>query len=264
MLRYFSSLLIVLTLASLSAFPAFSEDEGWIELFNGKDLDGWTPKITGYDLGDNYANTFRVEDGAITVGYDGYEGDFNERFGHLIYKTPYSKYRLKVEYKFFGEQAPGGPEWAIRNSGIMIHGQKPETMTKDQDFPVSVEVQLLGGNGTDPRTTCNMCSPGTHVVMNGKLERRHCINSTSKTYPGDDWVTVEVEVHGDGIVKHIIDGETVLEYEQPQYDLRDKNVKGTDLVKDEDNPLISGGYISLQSESHPCAFRKVSLLPLED
>lgn len=260
-MRKIACLLTVLALCV--ALPASAEEEEWIELFNGKDLQGWTPKIRGYDLGDNFGNTFRVEDGAITVGYEAYD-TFDERFGHIFYETPFSHYRLKVEYRFYGDQVEGGPGWAFRNSGIMLHCQPPETMTKDQDFPVSIELQLLGGNGTDDRTTCNLCTPGTHVVMDDKLQRRHCINSTSKTYHGDDWVTIEVEVHGDGTIKHIIDGEPVLVYEQPQYDTRDKNVKGTELVKDDDNLLISSGYISLQSESHPVAFRKVSLLPLKE
>jgi hypothetical protein len=255
--------LMMAALAVAVAVPALAEEGEWIELFNGKDLQGWTPKIRGYELGENFANTFRVEEGAITVGYEGYD-TFDERFGHIFYETPFSHYRLKVEYRFFGEQVEGGPGWAFRNSGVMLHCQPPETMTKDQDFPVSIELQLLGGNGTEDRTTCNLCTPGTHVVMDDKLQRRHCINSTSKTYHGDDWVTIEVEVHGDGTIRHIIDGEPVLVYEQPQLDTRDKNVKGTELVKDEDDLLISSGYISLQSESHPVAFRKVSLLPLKE
>ncbi len=48
------------------------KDGEWIQLFNGKDLTGWTPKIAGYEAGVNFANTFRVEDGMIRVRYDGY------------------------------------------------------------------------------------------------------------------------------------------------------------------------------------------------
>jgi Domain of Unknown Function (DUF1080) len=44
----------------------------WISLFNGKDLAGWTPKIKGYQLGDNFGDTFRVEDGVMKVSYDQY------------------------------------------------------------------------------------------------------------------------------------------------------------------------------------------------
>ncbi|MCA9270403.1 MAG: DUF1080 domain-containing protein, partial [Planctomycetales bacterium] len=167
----------------------------WLQLFNGKDLTGWKVKITGYPLGENFGDTFRVKDGAIQVGYEKYD-DFGGRFGHLFYETPFSNYIIRVEYRFTGEQCAGGPGWAFRNSGIMVHGQTPESMTKDQDFPVSIEVQLLGGKGEGERTTANLCTPGTHVVMDGKLVKRHCTNSASKTYHGDQWVTVEVEVRG--------------------------------------------------------------------
>jgi len=236
-----------------------SAEKGWIALFNGKDLDGWTPKIKGYDLGENYGNTFRVEDGVLKVSYDKYD-TFDNRFGHLFYKQPFSSYRLRVEYRFVGDQCPGGPGWAIRNSGAMIHGQPPETMRKDQDFPVSIEVQFLGGNGKDKRPTANVCSPGTHIVMDGQLVTKHCNDSTSPTFHGDQWVTVEVEAHGNGTIKHFVNGQLVLQYEKPQYD--DKDPDGRKFIKDGD-PMIHGGSISLQSESHPIEFRKVEILPLE-
>lgn len=239
--------------------PVHAEEGTWIQLFNGKDLEGWTPKIKGYPLGENFGNTFRVEDGAITVGYEAYDV-FNKRYGHLFYKTPYSKYRLRVEYRFIGEQANGGEGWALRNSGMMLHCQDPATMEVDQDFPVSIETQLLGGDGTADRTTCNVCTPGTNIVMNEKLERTHCINSTSKTFHGDQWVTAEVEVNGSGTIKQFINGELVLEFEQSQLDPRDKDAKK--LIKGEDL-LLSSGYISLQSESHPIQFRKVELMELK-
>ncbi len=227
----------------------------WTPLFNGKDLTGWLPKITGYELNDNFGETFRVEDGLLKVVYDKYD-KFDRRFGHLIYQQPFSDYVLRVEYRFVGEQVPGGPGWAVRNSGIMIHGQSPETIRKDQDFPVSVEVQLLGGTGTGKRPTANVCTPGTNIVLDGKLTRRHCTSSKSKTYHGDQWVTVEVEVHHSELVKHIVEGETVLQYTQPQLDPRDPD--GKRLIKD-DKLLLEGGYISLQSESHPVEFRKVEI-----
>ena len=177
-----------------------SESDQWIPLFNGKDLDGWKVKIKGYELGDNYGNTFRVENGVLKVSYDRY-AKFDQKFGHLFYKTPFSHYKLRVEYRFVGDQCPGGPSWAYKNSGVMIHGQTPESMRKDQDFPVSIEVQFLGGNGRDKRPTANVCSPGTHIVMGGKLITQHCNNSTSKTYHGDEWVAVEVDVHGNGKIR---------------------------------------------------------------
>lgn len=236
-------------------------DQGkWIALFNGKDLTGWTPKIRYHEAGDNFADTFRVEDGLLKVRYDGYES-FGEKFGHLFYDQPFSHYRLRVEYRFVGEQCPGGPGWAFRNNGLMLHGESPETMTKDQDFPTSIEVQLLGGDGTKPRTTSNLCTPGTNVVMDGKLITVHCTSSTSQTYHGDQWVMAEVEVRGNEVIRHILDGEVVLEYNQPQLDMRVPHSRV--LAERNGSNLLSSGTISIQAESHPCDFRKIELMVLD-
>jgi hypothetical protein len=232
----------------------------WIPLFNGKNLDDWTVKIRGYDADDNFGNTFRVEDGLLKVGYDQYD-EFAEKFGHLFYKDAFSHYIIRVEYRFTGEQSKGGPGWAFRNSGIMVHGQTPESMSKDQRFPVSIEVQLLGGKGSGKRTTANLCTPGTHVVMNDQLFKPHCTNSSSKTYDGDQWVTVEVEVRGNEIIKHIIDGKTVLSYTKPQLD--DQDADAQKLIEKGAPIMLEKGTISLQSESHPIEFRKVELLKLD-
>lgn len=232
----------------------------WIKLFNGKDLKGWNVKIKDHPVNDNWGNTFRVENGAIKVSYDQYNGQFKEQFGHLFYKKKFSAYLLVVEYRFTGDQIKDGPGWAFRNSGLMLHGQSPESMTLDQDFPISLEAQLLGGNGKDERSTNNLCTPGTNVVMDGKLFTPHCVNSTSKTYHGDRWVRAEVLVLKDSIIKHVVEGDTVIVYEKPQYDERDKWVKQAGLKGGE---LIKEGTISLQSESHPVEFRKVELFNLD-
>jgi len=235
-------------------------DEEWISLFNGRDLDGWRVKLRGHELDDNYKNTFRVEDGVLKVSYDGYE-TFDGKFGHLFYATSFSRYRLRIEYRFVGEQCPGGPGWAFRNSGVMLHGQSPESMGLDQEFPVSIEAQMLGGDGTNARPTGNLCTPGTHVVMGDDLIRQHCVNSTSKTYHGDDWVTLEIEVLGNESIRHYMDGELVLEYHKPQLDEGDADAER--LKAAGGKVQLDQGYLSLQAESHPIHFRKVELLELE-
>jgi hypothetical protein len=258
-------LLLAASLLSSFSTVAAAQDAGkpeaWVSLFNGKDLDGWTPKIKGHPLGENFSQTFRVEDGVLKVVYDQYAA-FNGTFGHLFYKSPFSTYKLRIEYRFVGSQCPGGPTWAVRNSGVMIHCQPPETMRQDQDFPVSIEVQFLGGDGQRDRPTGNLCTPGTHVVMAGELIKRHCTNSNSQTFHGDQWVTAEAHVLPGGKVKHLINGQTVLEYEQPQLDDSDKDAQT--LIKDRNGEkMLPGGYIALQAESHPIEFRKVEIVALE-
>ena len=237
-----------------------AHSEQWKPLFNGRNLDGWTPKFRGCELGENYNDTFRVEDGVLKVCYDKYE-KFDSRFGHLFYKDTFSHYRLRVEYRFVGQQCAGGPGWAFRNSGIMIHGQSAESMGKDQSFPVSIEVQLLGGGGSGQRPTANLCTPGTHVVLGGALFTPHCTNSRSKTYHGDQWVSVELVVRGNERIQHLIDGQVVLEYEKPQLDPNDADAKR--LIEAGAERMLTGGTISLQAESHPCEFRKVEIMVLE-
>ena len=232
----------------------------WTQLFNGRDLTDWTIKFAKHDLGENVANTFRVEDGLLKVRYDRWP-TFKGEFGHIFYKDPFSYYLLAAEYRFVGEQVSGGPSWAVRNNGLMLHAPHPRTMLKDQDFPVSLEIQLLGGLGAGPRTTANLCTPGTHVVMNGKLHTQHCTNSTSQTYDGDQWVRVEVLVHGDELLRHTINGQTVLEYSKPQ--IGGDGVSPVDPAIKIDGTPLTGGYIALQAETAPIDFRKVELVNLE-
>lgn len=231
----------------------------WLKLFNGKDLSDWIIKIKDHPLNDNFGNTFRVENGVLKVRYNAYDS-FRQQYGHIYYKQPFSYYLLVVEYRFTGEQTKGGDDWAYRNSGAMLHCQAPQTLALDQDFPISMEMQLLGGNGKDPRPTGNLCTPGTNVVLNGNLYTTHCANSNSKTYHGDQWVRAEALVLGDSLIRHIVEGDTVITYRQPQYDGRDKWVQKAGY---KDGGLISSGYISLQSESHPVEFRKAMLFNLE-
>jgi 3-keto-disaccharide hydrolase len=251
---------ILLTNAAGALAQAAAPDRReWIRLFNGRDLDGWDVKIRGRDLNDNVGNTFRVENGLLKVRYDGYDA-FDARFGHIFYRQAFSHYVVAVEYRFVGDQASGGPAWAVRNSGIMVHSQSAQSMGKDQDFPISIEVQLLGGTGSGERTTANLCTPGTHVVMDGRLFTPHCVNSRSGTYHGQRWVRVEVLVLGDSLIRHIVNGDTVLEYSKPQ--IGGGTVSQFDATVKQDGRSLTEGYIALQSESHPIDFRKVEILDL--
>lgn len=260
------TLLGTILITALGCAPADSPDpdrEDWIPLFNGRDLDDWTVKISGHDVGVNFANTFRVEDGVLSVRYDGY-GDFDDQFGHIFYNQPFSHYKISMEYRFVGDQQPGAPSWALRNSGVMLHSQDPNTVTRDQDFPISVEMQFLGGLGNDgarPRPTGNMCSPGTDIVLEGSVAETHCISSTSDSYDGDQWVRAEAIVLGDSLIVHMINGDTVLQYSKPH--VGGGAVNGYDPAVKQDGASLVEGFIALQSEGHPLDFRNVVLLNLK-
>ena len=234
----------------------------WVPLFDGRTLNGWIPKFAKHEVGENYANTFRVVDGTIQARYDGYGGNYDAQFGHLYYECPFSYYLLSMEYRLVGELYPGSPSYTIRNSGVMVHSQDPRTMPRDQNFPISLEMQFLGGLGDGrPRPTGNLCTPGTDVEIAGQRDRRHCINSSSRTYDGDGWVRAEVLVLGDSVIKHIIDGDTVLTYGRPR--IASGVVTGFDPAQLRDGAALSSGYVALQAEGHPIDFRDVRLLPLE-
>ncbi|MDF7813795.1 DUF1080 domain-containing protein [Hymenobacter sp. YC55] len=256
------SILGLLALTGCSSGKPAREDKEWIKLFNGRDLSDWVVKIHHHDVDENFGNTFRVEDGIIKVRYDQY-GDFNEQFGHLYYKTPFSSYHLKLEYRFVGALQEGAPSYTLRNSGVMFHSQDPRTMPKEQDWPISVEFQFLGGLGDGkPRPTGNMCSPGTHIVYQGQLDERHCIESTSKTYEGDQWVKAELIVLGGSRVIHVINGDTVMRYANPQ--IGGGVVNRFDPAIKRDGQLLTSGFIALQSEGQPVDFRNIELKDLSE
>ena len=234
--------------------------EEWVSLFNGEDLSGWTIKIAGQELGVDPWETLRVEDGLLTVSYENYDG-WQDRFGHIFYDEPYSHYQLRVEYRFIGDQVDGAPAWAYKNNGVMLHSQAPESMLLDQNFPLSIEAQFLGGNGTDERPTANVCTPGTHIEINGSLDETHCISASAPTIHTDEWVTVDILVLGGSYIAHIMNGDTVMAYSHP--------VVGGATVEEfgeaamQDGRSLTEGYIALQSESHPIQFRQIPLKQLE-
>lgn len=259
---FYYPLACVIIFICAASISVSNEKPEWISLFNGKDIKDWNVKIHHHNYNENFGNTFRVEDGIIKVRYDQY-GDFNDQFGHLYYKTPFSHYHLKLEYRFVGELHKGAPSYTLRNSGVMFHSQDPKTMPKEQDWPISIEMQFLGGLGNGkPRPTGNMCSPGTEVIYKGKMAADHCINSTSKTYDGDQWVKAELIVLGDSLITHIINGDTVLKYSKPQIGGGIANRYDPKIKID--GKLLKSGFIALQSEGQPVDFRNIRLKKLKN
>jgi len=234
------------------------QNSAWMSLFDGKTLNGWQPKITGHVLGVDPLQTFSVEDGLLKVRYNHYK-QFSGQFGHLFYDTPLTHYALHIEYRFVGNQAKGGPPgWAKRNSGVMLHAQDPRTMSLDQQFPISIEAQFLGGlSDHKTRPTANVCSPGTDIEIDGIRHPTHCLASSSATYDGDQWVNVVIVVLGGGSIIHYVEDEEVLRYARPTIDNSDHH-QHTDVA-----PIaLESGFIALQSESHPIDFRTIRLLDL--
>lgn len=252
------SALAVACLSACTSSPAKPSEPQWVSIFDGETLEGWTPKIAGQELGEDRKQIFRVEGGHLAASYEEYTA-FSGEFGHLFYADSLTDYRLRFSYAFGETQVPGGPAWAFMNSGVMVHAQAPETMRIDQPFPVSIEAQLLGRSETRAeRTTANMCSPGTHVVIDGALIKRHCVNSQTRARVAGEWTVFEVEVRGNQLVSMRVDGEEALRLSAPEYDPADADVARLDM-----NGLLSEGYFALQAESHEVAFKDVELMRLD-
>lgn len=252
----------ITALALILSTTAFSDDAKWVSLFNGKDLTGWTIKIAKHGLGENFANTFRVEDGIIKVSYDDY-GKFDQQYGHLFTNIAYSHYVLRMEYRFTGKMMADAPNYVNLNSGVMIHAQSPQSMRLDQGFPSSLEMQFLADEGKGQRQTANLCTPGTNVEIDGKLVTQHIIKSTAPTFPAEEWVKAEVEVHGNEEIIHRINGVEVLRYQRPQLDPTNNNAPATDLLEAGGNLMLHYGHIALQAEGQPVWFRNIELKSLE-
>ena len=247
-----------------------SQPESWEPLFNNRDLSGWDIKIKDFPLNDNYKNNFRVADSMIRVVYSDYE-KFDSHFGHLYTKAPYSYYKLRMQYRFTGDHLADAPSWADRNSGVMLHSQSAASMGLNQDFPVSLEFQFLCGNGKDTVSTGNVCTPGTVIDVNGKRYTGHIQKSNSKTYLKDEWVSVIAEVYGDSLVRHIVNGDTVLTYTNAQigegliasdFGWKRGNVPDSMYWISRANTPLKEGYIALQAESQPVDFRRIEILNL--
>lgn len=244
-----------------------TDTQGFTTIFNGKDLTGWTIKIAGEDLGENYKDTFVVEDGILKVKYDNYK-TFDGKFGHIFYDKPYSHYILKMDYRFVEGHCKGAPGYTWINSGVMLHSQSAESMSFKQEFPSSIEAQMLGlpDGAKRKRTTANVCTPGTHVFYKGKLDRRHCINSSSKSFHGDQWIELEMEVHGHDKMIFRVNGEDVFELERPVLDASDKrdDYAAKKLIEARGGEAqLSDGHIALQAEGAPVEFRNIRIKPLE-
>ncbi|OIQ36400.1 MAG: hypothetical protein BM563_10915 [Bacteroidetes bacterium MedPE-SWsnd-G1] len=237
-----------------------TEKSEWKILFNGKNLDGWVEKMQHHELGENYKNTYRVVDGKIQINYDGYD-KFENRYSHLFYKKSFSSFHLKFEYKFTDQWLDDAPIYTYKNSGVMFHSQAPETILKEQDWPISVEYQMLAeAEEGKSRPTGNMCSPGTEVIFDGEMDPRHCISSSSPTFKWNEWVQADLIVYGDSLVIHKVNGIEVLRYTNPQIggDVANRYDPNQKL----DGKLLSEGYIGLQSEGQGVEFKNIKIKEL--
>ncbi|MEE2924075.1 MAG: DUF1080 domain-containing protein [bacterium] len=228
---------------NLSAVPT----SAWQQLFNGKNLNGWNFHFSGYDYNENPFNTLKVADGLLKVDYSGYKG-WNGEFGHFARDEVYSHFLFAVEYRFVGEQTLGAPGWAFRNNGIMFHSESMSGMKKNQDFPVSVEAQLLQrGTEDQPTSVINLCNGASKTTAQ---EKPNCSKEEAAVVIAhkNAWVRAEVLVLGDSLAKFMLNGDTLGVFTNFKYAETGKPIKE--------------GRIALQAESHNTQFRKIEIVNL--
>lgn len=263
-----------LIFATLAAGTALAQggpnDTVWTRLWTGTNLSDWDIKFQGSALNVNLNNTFRAVDGNLEVNYSGWSS-FNNQFGHAGYKVrPFSFYLLRAEHQHWGSQPSGSPGWAKENNGLMLHSQSVASMGINQDFPVSMETQLLGSGNTesDNNSTLNLCTPGTAfytTATGGTRNDAHCISASNNTRVGTGvWQWSTVLVMGDSIIRHYngpaATGTPTFTYYRP---VRATNSgAGGVTIPMVNNERITEGYITIQAETHPYRFRVIDVLNL--
>jgi len=240
-----------------------TSSDGWVNLFNGKDLTGWTPLIHLSKVGVNTDSTFRpdLENNGIRVSYDKLTGSFGGdqcKCGLLYYNKPLTNYRIRVTYRFFDPTVSNAPSWGKNNSGLMIFGIDPTKVTGDPIYPPIIEIQILGTPSGGGSTNANECE--MRQFVNPTVTATHtgtCGNNKDSKAPGSGktapaagvWTTLEADVHITGDTKVYQWPDTtnaVLIMSKPMY--------GTQAV--------TSGYLAIQSEGQPIVFKDILLKEL--
>ncbi|WP_237607181.1 3-keto-disaccharide hydrolase [Roseimaritima sediminicola] len=128
---------------------AISPTDGPIELFNGRNLEGFYPWLRDSQYADP-KKIFTVSDGLLRISGDGYGG--------LITNERYRDYHLVLEFKW-GEKTWGDREDRARDSGLLVHAWGPDGGFWNT-WPASIEAQIIEGgvgdilvlSGEDPET----------------------------------------------------------------------------------------------------------------
>jgi hypothetical protein len=269
--RVLSRLTMLPILAGLMVSTALPEhvdagpaDTVWTQLFNGTDFKDWDIKTMGLALNQDPKNTYRIVDSAIEVNYSNYTDWSGEPWSHIGYKVrPFSYYVVRLEYQFFGNQVGGAPGYANENSGIMLHSQSLASMALNQNWPISLEDQLLGPKSTQGPGSGNLCTPGTAVEYpKGQFNDNHCINAVANTKASAPaWVKASAIVLGDSMVVQLIENKPVLTYYRPME--QQGIVTGNTTRAIINRKPLGSGYILLQAESSPIRFRRIQLANLE-
>lgn len=154
-------LLVAVGTVSLPA-SARAADEGFVPLFNGKDLTGFYTYLRGEGKNKDSKKVFTVADGMIRVS--------GEVFGCFTTEKEYENYHLLVEFKW-GTKTYPPREKATRDSGILLHCVGEDGVAS-KAWMESIEAQLIEG-GT-----------GDFILVGGKGSPKITVESEKKATQG--------------------------------------------------------------------------------
>lgn len=203
-----------------------SKDTKAIDLFNGKDLDGWQAHLVDPNV--KMEDVWSVEDGILICK--------GEPFGFLHTKEKYTNFRLVVEWRWVPGQEPG-------NSGVLLRitGDPPTFLAK------CAEAQLKHGDvgdiwgfyGFEVAGAKDRFVEVDHEVI-GKFKGVRKIKDAEKS--AGEWNKYIVTLKGDKLYL-TMNGQRVNQAR---------------------NLTVEPGFIGFQSEGGVIHFRTIRLVPLED
>ncbi len=174
-------------LAACLAVPAFADEpDGFVPLFNGRDLSNWVPINVDPD-------TFTVRDGVIH--------STGTPTGIMRTDRMYENFVLELDWRHL---TPGG------NAGLFVWSDG--VIAKPTPFARSIEIQILDGHETP-----NSTSQGDVFAIHGasmKPDRPHpkgwmrCLPSEQRSKPSPEWNHYRVECV-DGRVTLAVNGKVV-------------------------------------------------------
>ncbi len=250
----------LLGLALISAAPAASE---WRDLFNGRDLEGWTVTLQGKAEGEDPDRFVQVRDGMIHM-YPDTDPAATVPFGVITHEDVFSRFHLVFEYRWLEKRFAPRKE-ALRDAGLLYHAS-----ATDKVWPDSVEYQVQEGDSADivflnrrgwtwlhpepGRAPEGQGKPGMLPEQGGVLTpgNRNDFEYFGR-YPEHDhligWNRVEVIVHADESAEHVLNGHV--------------RARLVDFTRLDGSPL-KDGKVCLQLEGAELQYRDVRIRELDE
>jgi hypothetical protein len=259
-----SLLLIGLTAWTATPTTTQAADDGWTQLFNGKDLTGWDTWLgkpskekepVGLNKDPNKVYTVVEVDGKPAIRISG------ETFGALTSKEDFENYHLRLEFKW-GQKKWPPREKAVRDSGLLYHCVGPhgaagsywmqslECQIQEHDcgdfYSVAGPIVDVEGDRKGDKGPITYKKGGTKFTG----VRSRIIRDVDHEKPVGQWNTIELLAVGPVCV-HVVNGKANMVLTNPRRKVGDK-----------EEPLTRG-KIQLQSEGAEVFYRNIAVRPLK-